>query len=117
MANHNSVVQSIKCYEFGKNSLCLSIVHNKQWNKYWLNITHKFSYTKDGETKDGSCSTYLNLMAAKAFVDQLPLASQLAKKLQDKHGVKIYNIFCLISKICLTFPHRSAASNGKRLGR
>ena len=81
MANYNSVVQSIKCYEFGKNSLWLSIVHNKQWNKYSLDITRKFSYTKDGETKEGSCSTYLNLIAANALVDQLPLAYQLAKKL------------------------------------
>ena len=117
MANYNSVVQSIKCYEFGKNSLWLSIVHNKQWNKYSLDITRKFSYTKDGETKEGSCSTYLNLIAAIALVDQIPVAYQLAKKLQDNQNVKIYNIFCLISEICYTFPHRSAASDRERLGR
>ena len=111
MSNYNSVVQSIKCYEFNKNSLWLSIVHNKLWNRYSLDITRKFSYTKDGETKEGSCSTYLNLIAAKGLVDQLPLAYQLAKKLQDNQGVEIYNIFHLISKICYTFLHNSVASN------
>ena len=117
MSNYNSVVQSIKCYEFNKNSLWLSIVHNKMWNRYSLDITRKFSYTKDGQTKEGSCSTYLNLIAAKALVDQLPLASQLAKKLQDNQGVEIYNIFYLISKICYTFLYRSTASNREGLGR
>ena len=48
MASNNLVVLSIKCYEFGKNLLWLSIVHNKQWNRYLLYITRKFSYTKDG---------------------------------------------------------------------
>ena len=97
MANYNSVVQSIKCYEFNKNSLWLSIVHNKLWNRYSLDITRKFRYTKDCETKEGSCSTYLNLIAAKALVDQLPLAYQIAKNLHDNQGVEIYNIFYLIS--------------------
>ena len=106
MADNNSVVQSVKLNEFGKNSLWLSIVHNKQWNRYSLNITRRFYYTKDNETKEGSCSTYLNLTAAKALVDQLPLADQLAKNLQDNKCVIIYNIFCIISKICYTFSHR-----------
>ena len=97
MAYYNSVVQSIKCYEFKKNSLWLSKVHNKLLKKYLLDITRKFRYTKDGETKEGSCSTYLNLIAAKALVDQLPLAYQLAKNLQDNQNVEIYNIFYLIS--------------------
>ena len=117
MADNNFVVQSVKFYEFGKNSLWLSIVHNKQWNKFSLDITRQFSYIKDGEPKEGSSSTYLNLTAANALVDQLPLAYQLAKKLQDNQRVEIYNIFCLISEICYTFLHRSAASNRERLCR
>ena len=117
MAENNFIVQSVKLYEFGKNSLWLSIVHNKQWNRYSLDITRKFTYTKDGETKEGSCSTYLNLIATKALVEQLPLAYQLAKNFQNNQGVKIYNIFCLFSKICYTFPHRSGTSDRKRLGR
>ena len=100
MADNNSVVQSVKFYEFGKNLLWLSIVHNTQWNRYSLDITRKFTYTKDGETKEGSSSTYLNSTAAKALVDQLPLAYKLAKNLQDNQGVEIFNIFCLIFKIC-----------------
>ena len=74
MADNNSVVQSVNFYKFGKNSLWLSIVHNKQWNRYSLNITRKFTYTKDGEANEGSCSTYLNLSATKALVEQLSLA-------------------------------------------
>ena len=54
MAYNNSIVQSIKCYEFGKNLLWLSIEHNKQWNKYSLDITRKFNYSKDGDIKEGS---------------------------------------------------------------
>ena len=51
MADNNSLVHSVKFDEFGKNSLWLSIVYNKQWNKFSLDITRKFSYKKDGETK------------------------------------------------------------------
>ena len=92
MAENNSIVQSVKFYEFGKNSLWLSIVHNKQWNMYSLDITRKFTYTNNCERKEGSCSTYLNLTATKALVEQLLVAYQLAKKFQDNQGVKIYNI-------------------------
>ena len=67
--------------EIGKNSLWLSIVHNKQWNRYLLDITRMFSYIKDGETTEGFSTIYLNLTAAKAVVDQLLLAYQLTNKL------------------------------------
>ena len=117
MADNSSVVQSVKFYEFSKNSLLLSIVHNKQWNRYSVDITRKFTYTKDGETKEGSSSTYLNLTAAKALVDELILADQLAKNLQNNQGVGIYNIICLISEICYTFSHRSAPSDREGLDR
>ena len=110
-------MQSEKFYEFGKNSLWLSIVHNKQWNKYSLDITRKFTYTKDNETKEGSCSRYLNLTSTKALVEQVPLASQLAKNLQNNQCVEIYNLLFLIFEICYTFPHTSDASDRKRLGR
>ena len=49
MADNNFIVQSVKFYEFGKNTLWLSIVRNKQCNRYSLDITRKFTYTKDGE--------------------------------------------------------------------
>ena len=96
MANYNFVVQNIKCYEINKNSLWLSIVYNKLWNTYSLEITRKFRYTNDIKIKEGFCSTYLNLIAAKAFVNQLRLAYQSAKNFQDYQGVKFYNIFYLI---------------------
>ena len=83
------------CYEFSNNSLWLSIAHYKLWTRYSLDITGKFGYTKDGETKKGFCSIYLNLIAAKVLVDQLPLAYHLSKKLQDNQCVEIYNIFYL----------------------
>ena len=44
----------------------LSIVHNKQWNRFSLDITRKFTNTKDGETNEGSSSTYLNSPVSKA---------------------------------------------------
>ena len=69
MADNNSVVQSIKLYEFSKNSLWLSIIHSKQWNRILLDITRKFNYTKDCETKKGSSTIYLNLTATKALID------------------------------------------------
>ena len=100
MADNISIVQNVKFYEFGKNSLWLSKVHNKKWNRYSLDITRKFTYTKNGETIEGSCSTYLDLTATKAMIEQLPLSYQLAKKLQDNQYVAIYNLFCLISEIC-----------------
>ena len=100
MAGKNSVGQSVKLYKFVKNLLWLSIVHNKQWNAYSLDITRKFSYIKDGETKEGSTTIYLNFTAAKGLVDQLLLAYQLAKNLQDNQGAGIYNIFCLIFELC-----------------
>ena len=84
----------------------LNIVHNKQWNRYSLDITRKFSYTKDGETIESYFTIYLNFTAAKALVDQLPLAYQLAKNLQDNKDVEIYNIFCLFSKICYNLFHK-----------
>ena len=74
MANIHSVVSRVKFYKFGKNLFWLSIVHNKPWNKFLLDITRHFSYIKDGETKEGSFSIYLNLTAAKALVNQLPFA-------------------------------------------
>ena len=43
MADNNSVVQSVKLYEFCKNSLWLSIIHSKQWTKYLLEITRKLT--------------------------------------------------------------------------
>ena len=89
MADRYFIVQSVKFYEFGKNSYWLSIVYNKQWNRYSLDIKRKFNYTKDVETKEGSCTTFLNLTAEKALVDQLSLSYQFAKTLQDNQGVEI----------------------------
>ena len=117
MADNNFIVQSVKFYEFGKNLLWLSIVHSKEWNRYSLDITRKLTYTKDGKTKEGYCSTYLNVSATKALVEQLPLTYQLAKSLQANQGVEIYNLFSLIFEICYTFQHRSGASDRKRLDR
>ena len=117
MADNNSIVQSVPFYEFGKNTSWLIIVNNKQWNRYLLEIRRKFIYTKDGEIKEGSCSTYLNLWATKALVEQLPLAYQLAKSLQDNQNVEIYNLFSLIIIICYIFPHRSGATYRKTLDR
>ena len=55
-----------------------------------FDITRKFIYTKNGETKEGSSNTYLNLTAATALVDQRQFAYQLAKNIQDHKYVEIY---------------------------
>ena len=110
MVDNNFLVKSVKFYKVDKNSLWLSIVHNKQLNRYLVDITGKFNYTKDGNTKEGSSTIYLNLIAAKALIDQLLLAYQLAKSFQDNEIAKIYNIFCLIFEICFIFQNRSVAS-------
>ena len=62
---------------------------HKQWKRYYLDITRKYTYTKDGQSKEGSTSTYLNLTTAAALVDQLPGVYQFAKNLQDNQGVAI----------------------------
>ena len=59
MADNYFSVQSVKFYKFWKNSYRLGIVYNKQWNRYLLDITRKFNYTKNGETKEGFCTTLL----------------------------------------------------------
>ena len=62
-------VQNVEFNEFEKKSYRLSIVYNKQYNRYLLEITRKFNYTINNETKEGFCKTYLNFTAAKKLVD------------------------------------------------
>ena len=100
MADNNSVVQRVMFYELVKNSLWLSKVHNKKRNRFLLDITRKFSYTKDEKTKEGRSTIYLKLTATKALVDQLSLAYQFTKNIQDNQGAELYNKCCLISEIC-----------------
>ena len=52
MADNNFLVQNVKFYKFWKNTLLLSIVRNKQWDRFSLDITRKFSYIKDGESNE-----------------------------------------------------------------
>ena len=110
MAKKIFTVQSLKFYEFGSNSYWIDVVFNKQWERYYLDNTSKYTYTKDGQLKEGSTSTYLHLTAAAALVDQLPGVYQFAKNQQDNQGVKIYKLSCLISKILYTYTHRPTAS-------
>ena len=111
MAETFSTVQSVKFDEIGSNSYWIGIVFNKQWEKYYLDIRRKYTYTKDGQSKEGSTSTYFNLTAAAALVDQLSGVYQFAKNLQDNQGVAIYRLSCLIFKILYTFSHRQTASD------
>ena len=103
MAYNISTVQGVKFYKFNKNSLWLGINFNKQWNRYSLKITLTFTYTKNCKTKEGFCTTYLNLTATKALVDHFPGAYQLAKNLQDNQNVEMYRLFCQISKTLYIF--------------
>ena len=90
MAENFSTVQSVKFYEFGSNSYWIGVVFNKQWEQYYLDITRKYTYTKDGQSKQGLTSTYLNLTAAATLINQLPGAYRFTKHLQDNQTVKIY---------------------------
>ena len=116
MAERLSAMQSVKFYEFGSNSYWIVVVFNKQWEKYYLNITRKYTYIKNGQSKEGSTSNNLHLTAAAALVDQLPGVYQFAKNLQDNQGVEIYKLSCLISKILYTFPHKQTACDRERFG-
>ena len=116
MAERFSAVQSVKFYEFGSNSYFIGVVLNKQWEKYYLDIKRKYTYTNDGQSKEGSTSTYLNLTAAASLVDRLPGVYQFTKNLQDNQGVKIYNLSCLIFKVLYTFVHKQTASDRERFG-
>ena len=89
MADSFSIVESVKFYEFGKNSYWVVVVFNKQWNRYYVDISRKYTYTKDGQEKEGCVSTFLNLTAADALIAQLPAAYQVAKNLQENQGVEI----------------------------
>ena len=109
-------MQSVKFYEFGSNSYWINVVFNKQWEKYYLDISRKYTLTKDRKSKEGSTSTYLNLSAAAALVDQLPGAYRIAKNLHGKQSVEIYRLTCHISKTLYTFSHRPTTSNRERLG-
>ena len=94
MADIFSTVQSVKFDEFGSNSYWIGVVLNKQWKKYYLDIKRKYTYTKNGQSKKGSTSTYLHLTAAAALVEHLPGVYRFAKNLQDNQGVTIYRLFC-----------------------
>ena len=80
-------MQSIKIYEFGRNSYWLGVVYNKQWERYYLDITRKFTYNMDGQTNEGFATTYLNLTAAAELVKQLPGADQFEKRIFRKTKV------------------------------
>ena len=116
MAKRFSAVHSVKLYEFCSNSYWISVVFNKQWEKYYLDITRKYTYTKDGQLKERSIITYVNLTAAAALVDKLPGVYQFATNLQANQGVAINRLSCLNSKILYTFPHRQTASDSEKFG-
>ena len=65
----NCVVQIVKLYIFGKNSLWLNIVHNKQFNSDSLDFTRKLRNINDDTPNKVFCSIYFILTAVKTLVD------------------------------------------------
>ena len=113
MAENFSTVQSVKFYKFSSNSFWNCVVFNKQWEKYYLYITRKYTYIKDGQYKEVSTNSYLIITATAALLDQLPGAYRFAKNLQHNQGVKFYRLICLICKTLYKFPHKPTASDSK----
>ena len=93
MAENNSVVKSVKLYDIGKNSLWLSIVHDKRYNRYSLEITRKLTNNKNNKAKEGSSTSYLSLTFAKTLVDQLSGANQFAKNSAEYSVLKFIDYF------------------------
>ena len=71
MANQEDIIQNTKFYEYKNTSMWLAVVFNKQWKKYSLHLTRKYSYIKDGETKQGTDTIFLSLTVAAGLIWQL----------------------------------------------
>ena len=63
MPTLEDILQNVKFYEYRKTSIWLAVVYNKQWKKYSIHLTRKYSYIKDGETKVESNTIFLPLSA------------------------------------------------------
>ena len=87
MENQEDIIQNTKFYEYKNSSMWLAVVFNKQWKKYSLHLTRKYSYIKDGETKLGTNTIYLPLIAAAGLIGQLFPAYQFAKQLEEENGI------------------------------
>ena len=96
MASENVMVQSVKFYETATAIFTLDVVYNKEWKKHSLHLTRNYSYTKDGVTKQGENTIFLNLSCAASLLTRLGPALQLAKRLEEENGVKMYRLFTLI---------------------
>ena len=90
MVDNFSTVNSIKLFEFGRNSYWFGVVYEKQWERYYLDITRKFNQNKNGQAIKSIATTYLNLTAAAELVKQLPGVYQFAKNFQENQSVEIY---------------------------
>ena len=81
MINQEDIIQNTKFYEHKNTSMWLAVVFNKQWKKYSLHLTRKYSYIKNGDTKLGTNKIFLPLTAAARLIGQLFSAYQFAKQL------------------------------------
>ena len=57
---------------------------------------HNYIYIKTGQATKRYTSTYVNLTAAAALVNQLSGAYRFAKNLQDNQGVEIYKLLSFL---------------------
>ena len=88
MANQEDIIQNTMFYEYKISSMWLAVVFNKQWKKYSIHLTRKYSYIKDGETKLGFNTIFLPLTAAAGLIGQLFPAYQFANQMEEENGIK-----------------------------
>ena len=81
------IIQNTKFYEYKNSSMWLAIVFNKQWINYFLHLTRKYSYIKDGEKKLGTNTNNHPLTAAAGLIGQLFPEYQFAKQLEEENGI------------------------------
>ena len=71
MANQEEIIQITKFYKYKNSFLWLAVVFNKQWKKYSIPLIRKYSFFKDGETKQNTTTIFLSLTVAAGLIGQL----------------------------------------------
>ena len=75
-------LQCLQFYKFSHYFYCLCVDYNKQSEKYYVDITGKFTFNKLSKTNEGFAASYLNKTAAAELVKKLPGAYQFTKNLE-----------------------------------
>ena len=88
MANQEDIIQNTKFYEYKNSFMWLAVVFKKQWKKYSIPLTRKYSFINNGETKQGTTTIFLPLTTSAGLIGQLVSAYQFAKQLEEENGIE-----------------------------